>query len=45
VEPIRIETSLGRNEYKQRQIELMKRAAPIREDLLENYEHFLSALC
>lgn len=45
VEPIRIETSSGRNEYKQRQIELMKRAAPIREDLLENYEHFLSALC
>ena len=45
VEPIRIETSSGRYQYKQRQIELMKRAAPIRKDLLENYEHFLSALC
>ena len=45
VEPIFIETDFGRNEYKQRQMELMRRAHPIRKDLLENYEQFLSVLC
>lgn len=44
VEPIFIETSAGRTAYKQRQTELMKKAAPVREDLLENYEAFLSSL-
>ncbi len=42
VDPIPIETPQGRNEYKQNQLELMKKAHPIRRDLLQNYEQFLS---
>eukprot|EP00536_Pseudo-nitzschia_multiseries_P008924 jgi/Psemu1/325412/estExt_fgenesh1_pg.C_2370005 len=45
IEPIRIETRHGRNEYRRRQTELMKRAAePVRKELLEEYERFLSVL-
>ncbi len=44
VDPIPIETPEGRHEYKQRQMELMKRANPVRRDLLKNYEEFLAAL-
>lgn len=44
VEPICIETSSGRNEYKQRQLELMKEAQPIRRELLENYNQFIAAV-
>ena len=42
VDPIPIETPQGRNEYKQNQLELMKKAHPIRRDLLQNYQQFLS---
>ena len=44
VAPIRIETHAGRNAYKQRQLELMKQAQPIRRALLENYNQFLAAI-
>ena len=44
VEAIPIETLEGRKEYKRRQTELMKRTEPIRNDLLENYGEFLSAI-
>mmetsp|Transcript_15670 Transcript_15670/g.32537 ORF Transcript_15670/g.32537 Transcript_15670/m.32537 type:complete len:93 (+) Transcript_15670:452-730(+) len=42
IEAIPIETPRGRKEYKRRQTALMKRTEPIRKDLLENYERFLS---
>lgn len=42
VDPIPIETPEGRNEYKRRQLELMKRSEPVRIELLENYRIFLS---
>jgi len=44
IEPIPIETLEGRNEYKRKQLQLMKEATPIRRDLLQNYNIFLSAL-
>jgi len=44
VDPIPIETPAGRNEYKHRQMELMKQANPIRRELLANYNQFLAAI-
>ncbi len=41
--PVRVETEEGRREYRQRQIELMNRATPIRSRLLNCYEEFLEA--
>lgn len=42
VEVIPIENSNGRAEYKRRQVDLMKRADPVRRDLLEAYNTFLA---
>lgn len=41
VEAILVETPGGKKEYKEKQTSLMKKAEPIRKDLLENYERFL----
>jgi hypothetical protein len=43
VEPVPVETSEGRAQYKREQIALMRAAAPVRLDLLRAYDIFLQA--
>eukprot|EP00658_Telonema_sp_P-2_P065240 TRINITY_DN54533_c0_g1_i3.p1 TRINITY_DN54533_c0_g1~~TRINITY_DN54533_c0_g1_i3.p1 ORF type:complete len:298 (+),score=48.86 TRINITY_DN54533_c0_g1_i3:34-927(+) len=44
IEPIRIETDMGRREYRDLQIELMKEGKPLREQLIREYDLLLSSI-
>ncbi|PAU93575.1 3-methyladenine DNA glycosylase [Aliifodinibius salipaludis] len=45
LEPIKIETDKGRQEYMEKQMSIYERSQPIRKQLIREYNYLLKALC
>lgn len=44
LDPIKIETDKGRQEYMQKQMSIYEKSQPIRQQLIEEYHHLLDAV-